>query len=85
MTKQESTSSRYCACANFQVKQIALTFLSQIFQKMDLGLEISKTNVGIRIISIRSAQGGWSWVKVGAVWVKVGARFSNTQSLHYQR
>ena len=43
-----------CVCvralANFQAKQIALTFSDQISQKMDLGLEIQKTNVGIRII-----------------------------------
>ena len=45
-----------CVCvrvrvfANFQAKQIALTFSEQISQKMDLGLEIQKTNVGIRII-----------------------------------
>ena len=34
---------------NFQAKQTALTFLAQICPKMDLGLEIQKTNVGIRI------------------------------------
>ena len=39
-----------CMCANFQAKQIALTFLDQISPKMDLGLEIQKTNVGIGII-----------------------------------
>ena len=39
-----------CVCANFQVKQIALTFSDQISPKMDLGLEIQKTNVGIGII-----------------------------------
>ena len=38
-----------CVCANFQVKQIALTFSDQICPRMDLGLEIQKTNVGIRI------------------------------------
>ena len=36
--------------ANFQAKQIALTFLDQISPKMDLGLEIQKNNIGIRII-----------------------------------
>ena len=37
-------------CANFQAKQIALTFSDQISSKMDLRLEIQETNVGIRII-----------------------------------
>ena len=36
-------------CANFQAKQTALTFLSQTCQKVDLGLEIQETNVGIGI------------------------------------
>ena len=36
-------------CANFQAKQTALTFLAQICPKMDLGLQIQKTNVGIKI------------------------------------
>ena len=36
-------------CANFQLKWIALNFLAQICPKMDLGLEIEKNNVGIRI------------------------------------
>ena len=40
---------RVCVCANFLAKQIALTFSDQIAPKMDLGLEIQKTNVGIRI------------------------------------
>ena len=42
--------ARVCVCANFQAKEIALTFSDQISQKMDLGLEIQKTNVGIGII-----------------------------------
>ena len=40
---------RYTMCANFQSKLTTLNFLAQICQKMDLGLEIQKTNVGIRI------------------------------------
>ena len=36
-------------CANFQAKQTTLIFLAQICPKMDLWLEIQKTNVGIRI------------------------------------
>ena len=35
--------------ANCQAKQTTLTFLALICPKMDLGLEIQKTNVGIRI------------------------------------
>ena len=38
---------------NFQAKQTALTFLAQICPKMDLGLEIQKTNVGIRITIVK--------------------------------
>ena len=53
ISKQESTSSRYylcmCVCARFQAKQAALTFPAQICTKVDLGLAIQKTIVGIRI------------------------------------
>ena len=38
-----------CACAIFQAKQTALTFSAQIYPKMDLGLAVQKTIVGIRI------------------------------------
>ena len=38
-----------CLCANFQAKQTAFTFSVQIYPKMDLGLAIQKTIVGIRI------------------------------------
>ena len=43
-----------CVRPNFQAKQIALTFLERISEKMDLGLEIQKTNVGTRIIIIET-------------------------------
>ena len=36
-------------CANSWKKQTTLTFLAQIFPKMNLGLEIQRTNVKIRI------------------------------------
>ena len=36
-------------CANVQAKQATLTILAQICSKTNLGLEIQKTNVGIRI------------------------------------
>ena len=36
-------------CANFQKKQKTFTLLAQICPKMNLELEIQKTNVGIRI------------------------------------
>ena len=39
-----------CVCVSFQAKQIALTFSDQIYPEMDLGVEIQKTNVRIRII-----------------------------------
>ena len=38
-----------CVCA----KQIALTFSNKIFLKKDLGLEIQKTNVRIKIIILK--------------------------------
>ena len=38
-----------CMCASFQAKQTALTFSAQICPKMDLGLDIGKTNVKIII------------------------------------
>ena len=40
-------------CANFQVKQEALTFSAQICPKIDLGFEIQKTNVGTRIRNLK--------------------------------
>ena len=38
-----------CVCASFQAKQTALTFPAQICPKVDIGLAIQKTIVGIRI------------------------------------
>ena len=38
-----------CVCATFQAKQTAWTFSAQICPKVDLGLAIKKTIVGIRI------------------------------------
>ena len=38
-----------CVCTNFLAKEIALTLLAKICPKMDLGLEIQKNKVGIRI------------------------------------
>ena len=38
-----------CVCANFLAKETALTLLAKICPKMDLGLEIQKNKVGIRI------------------------------------
>ena len=49
MSVQESTSSRSSVCANSLAKRATLTFSTQICPKMDLGLEIHKTNVAIRI------------------------------------
>ena len=36
-------------CANFQLKEIVLTFLVQICPKRKLGFDIQKTNVRIRV------------------------------------
>ena len=36
-------------CANFQTKERTLTFSAQIYSKINLGLQIHKTNVEIRI------------------------------------
>ena len=38
-----------CLCVNFQAKQTALTFSAQICLKMNLGLAIQKTIVGISV------------------------------------
>ena len=38
-----------CVCANFQIKQTALTSTAQICPKMNLGLAIQKNMVGKRI------------------------------------
>ena len=38
-----------CVCASFQAKQTALIFSAQICSKVDLGLAIQETIVGIRI------------------------------------
>ena len=40
-------------CANFQLKRTTLTFLAQICPKRKVGFEIHKTNVGIRINTLR--------------------------------
>ena len=47
--RNENQHLRNTMRANFQAKWIALTSLAQICPKIDLGLEIQKTNVGIRI------------------------------------
>ena len=36
-------------CPNFQSKRTTLTFLAESCPKIDLGLEIQKNNVGVRI------------------------------------
>ena len=40
-------------CVIFQIKRTTLTFLAQICSKRKLGFEIHKTNVGIRINTLR--------------------------------
>ena len=48
----ESPLPRY-HCVSFELKQTTLTFLAQICSKRKLGFEIHKTNVGIRINTLR--------------------------------
>ena len=38
-------------CANFQAKRTSLRFLTQVWPKIDLGLEIKKSNIGIKTIN----------------------------------
>ena len=72
-------------CASFQVKRRTLIFSAQICPKTDLGLQIQKTNVGIRIISLRyhvcqfSAKTDDSEV-FGPNLAKNGFRFENSES-----
>ena len=40
-------------CTNFETKRTTLNFWNQICSKMDLGSEIQKTNVGIRISIVK--------------------------------
>ena len=47
--RKKNQHLRDTMCANFHTKRRTLTFLAQICPKTDLGLEIQKTNVGIRI------------------------------------
>ena len=42
-------------CASVQPKQSTFTFLAQIYPKMELGLEIQKTNIEIRINFLKIA------------------------------
>ena len=47
--RNKNQHTRDTMCANFPAKQLTLTFLTQICPKMDLEIEIQKTNVGIKI------------------------------------
>ena len=38
-------------CANFQAKRTSLRFLTQVWPKIELGLEIKKCNIGIKTIN----------------------------------
>ena len=48
-------------CANFQSKQTTVTLLTQTCPKMDLELEIHKTNVVIRIGILKKLCGPIFW------------------------
>ena len=41
-----------CVCASFQAKQTPLTFSAQICPKVDLGLAIQETIIGIKISTL---------------------------------
>ena len=71
---------------SFQAKQTTLTFLAQICPKMDLGFEIQKTNVGIRVsifeIScvpvFRQKEQLWLfWPKFARKWI-LGSEFQKS-------
>ena len=47
---EKESASHHTLSVHFQAKQTTLTFLVQICPKMDLGLEIQKTNIRIRLI-----------------------------------
>ena len=47
--RNKNQHCRDTLCTNFQPNWITLTFLALICPKMDLGLDIQKTNFGIRI------------------------------------
>ena len=47
--RNKNQHRRDTLCVNFQPNLTTLTFLAQICPKMNLGPEIQKTNVGIRI------------------------------------
>ena len=62
--------------SNFHANWTALTFSTQIYPKMDLGLEIQKTNVGTRIstskilvcqISVKTDNFEFFWPKFGEI------------------
>ena len=75
-------------CTNFQAKQTTLTFLAQICPKMDLGSEIQKTNVGIRISIVKMLcvpifrKNGQLWLfrpKFAQKWI-LGSEFQKSKS-----
>ena len=47
--QNKNKDPRYIMCANFQSNWTTLNFLAQFCPKIDFGLEIEKSNVGIRI------------------------------------
>ena len=53
MSEKESTPSRYSVC-QFSSKTHNFDFTAQICPKMELGLEVQKTNVGISQLSVNT-------------------------------
>ena len=78
----------YTTCANFQLKWTTLNFLAQICWKMDLGLEIQKTNVRIRISIVKipsvpifrkNGQLWLFWPKLTQKWI-LGLEYQKSKS-----
>ena len=54
--RNKNQHHRDTLCTNFQPNWTTLTFLAQIWPKMDLGSIIQKTNVGIRISIVKMSR-----------------------------
>ena len=86
--RNKNQHRRDTLCANFQPNWTTLTFLAQILPKMDLGSEIQKANVGIRIsiakmpcvpIFRKNRQLSFFWPKFVQKWI-LGSEFQKSKS-----
>ena len=75
-------------CTNFEAKRSTLTFLAQVCPIMDLGWEIRKTNLGIRISIVKMPcmpifrKNGQLWLfrpKFAQKWI-LGSEFQKSKS-----